>query len=257
MKQKKALILFAILINIGSAFGQRGLQNLKEYDYDQYHFGFLLGYNKMGFALKTENSFLNYPFTSTKFEGSSNRTAYIKSAEPKSTPGFTIGIIGNLRLAEHFDLRFIPSLSFGERDIVYDYIITEPSVTPNVTEVDIKSMKSTLLEFPLHLKYKGNRINNARPYILGGIKFTRDLSSDAKKSTTSIADDNFTLKLKQNDLYGEFGAGFDFYFDWFKMGLEAKMSYGFNKLLVRDPSMYTDVIKSLNSKIFQLSLTFE
>lgn len=256
MKQKKVIILFVLLISISSAFCQKGFQNLKDYDYEQYHFGFLLGYNKMGFSIKTDNLRLQERFSSTEFEGSANQTALLQSAEPKSTPGFTIGIIGNLRLTDHFDLRFIPALSFGERKILYNYLVSDP-LTANDTVLLVKSMKSTLLELPLMIKYKGNRINNARPYVLGGIKYAIDLSSDAKKSTTSSTSDSFIVKLKQNDLYGELGAGFDFYFDWFKMGLEAKMSYGFNNMIVRDDKMYTTSINRLNSKIFQLSVTFE
>ena len=262
MKQKRALILFVLLINFSSAFCQKGFQNLKEYDYNQYHFGFLLGYNKMGFSIQLDESKLNHdpsilhsPYLPKEFGGQENQKAYLKAAEPYSTPGFTIGIIGNLRLAEHFDLRFIPALSFGERKIIYTYRLIDSGL--DTLEYEPKSMKSTLLELPLNIKYKGNRINNARPYILSGIKYTRDLSSDAKKSTKSFVDDLLLVKLKQDDLYAELGAGFDFYFDWFKMGVEAKMSYGFNKLVVPEPSMYSTVIKSLNSKIFQLSVTFE
>ena len=263
MKQKEAIILFVFLISMSSAFCQKGFQNLKDYDYEQYHFGFLLGYNKMGFSINVDESKLNLPntglhdpYSPTDFGGMPGQTAFLKSAEPKYTAGFTIGIIGNLRLTEHFDLRIIPALSFGERNITYNYLLKDPT-DPDLDDIEPKSMKSTLLELPLHLKYKGNRINNARPYILAGIKYARDLSSDAKKSTQNLNDDLLLVKLKQDDLYGELGAGFDFYFDWFKMGLEAKMSYGFNNMIVRDNKMYTTSINRLNSKIFQLSVTFE
>lgn len=257
MKHKKVLVLFFFLLIISNAFCQKGLQNLKEYDFEPYHFGFLLGYNQMGFALKVNNSKLNTSFPSSEFGGlNNNQTAYVMSAEPNSTTGFTIGILGNLRLTDHFDLRFIPAISFGERDINYNYVVVTP-LAKNDSQFIEKSIKSTLLEFPLNLKYKGNRINNARPYIIGGIKYVLDLSSDAKKSTENQSNELFTIKLKQYDLYGELGAGFDFYFDWFKMGLEAKMSYGFRDMLIRDNSMYTSVVNRLNSKIFQFSITFE
>jgi len=258
MKQKKVLILFAILINIGSAFCQRGLQNLKEYDYDQYHFGFLLGVNQMGFSMKTDQSLLYQQFSSADIELPNSTNARFTSAEPKMATGFTIGIIGNLRLSDHLDLRFIPALSFGgDREIEYKY-----ETIPLTTDAHIPlvaKLNSTLLEFPLNLKYKGNRIDNARPYILGGIKYARDLSSNAKKDSDNLNNKLNTIKLNQNDLYGELGAGFDFYFDWFKMGLEAKMSYGLKNVLVHDANsiMYSNVINRLNSKIFQLSVTFE
>jgi hypothetical protein len=255
MNLKKVIIFLTILLNIGCAYSQRGFQNLKDYDYEPYHFGFVLGINQMGFAIKQNINGLNQPYNSTQFNGQTGQRDSLLSVEPGSTIGFTIGIVGNLRITDHFDLRFIPSLSFGERSLIYNSYILNVN-TPKDSASDIFSLKSTMLEFPLSLKYKGNRINNARPYIIGGIKGVLDLSSDAKKQADQAG--SFIVKLKQMDLYGELGAGFDLYFDWFKMGIEAKMSYGLRDIIVRDtPSMYNTSISRIGSKIFQLSFTFE
>jgi len=256
MKHKKILVFLAVLINVGSAFSQRGFQNLKEYDFEPYHFGFLLGVNNMGFSIKPDATTYNSIFPAEDFGGQTGQTALLKSVEPMSTTGFTIGIVGNLRISNHFDLRFIPSLSFGERDLVYNYIVSTPATKDDTITLQ-KNLKSTLLEFPLMIKYKGDRITNARPYIIGGLKYVMDLSSDANKSTSNASNDLFTVKLKSSDVYAELGAGFDFYFDWFKMSLEAKMSYGLKDVLIHDNTMFTNSITRLNSKIFQLSLTFE
>ena len=255
MDLKKALIFLTVMLNIGCAYSQRGYQNLKDYDYEPYHFGFVLGINQMGFAIKQNIQGLNHAYNSTKFNGLTGQSDSLLSVEPTSTTGFTIGIVGNLRITDHFDLRFIPALSFGERSLVYNsYILNLNSHKDSASEVF--SLKSTMLEFPLSLKYKGNRINNARPYIIGGLKYVLDLSSDAKKQADQAG--SYIVKLKQMDLYGELGAGFDLYFDWFKMGIEAKMSYGLRDIIVRDtPSMYNTSISRMGSKIFQLSFTFE
>jgi hypothetical protein len=255
MDLKKTLIFLTVLLNIGCAYSQRVYQNLQDYDYEPYHFGFLLGINQMGFAIKQNIPGLNFTYPSTKFNGSTGQSDSLLSVEPKSTTGFTIGIVGNLRITDHFDLRFIPALSFGERSLVYNsYLLNLNSAKTLVSEPF--SIKSTMLEFPLDLKYKGNRINNCRPYILGGMKYVLDLSSDAKKQADIAG--SYIIKLKQMDLYGELGAGFDLYFDWFKMGIEAKMSYGLRDIIVRDtPSLYNTSISRMGSKIFQLSFTFE
>ena len=255
MYLKKAIIFITILLNISCAYSQRGFQNLQEYDYEPYHFGFVLGINQMGFAIKQNINGLNQTYNSTKFNGSTGQSDSLLSVEPTSTTGFTIGIVGNLRITDHFDLRFIPALSFGERTLVYNSYLLNLN-TPRTTGSEIFSIKSTMLEFPLDLKYKGNRINNCRPYIIGGVKYVLDLSSDAKKQADLAG--SYIVKLKQMDLYGELGAGFDLYFDWFKMGIEAKMSYGLRDIIVRDtPSMYNTSINRMGSKIFQLSFTFE
>jgi hypothetical protein len=255
MDLKKVLIFLTILLNIGCAFSQRGYQNLKDYDYEPYHFGFVLGINQMGFAIKQNIQGLNQTYNSTKFNGLPGQSDSLLSVEPKSTTGFTIGIVSNLRITDHFDLRFIPALSFGERSLIYNSYLLNLN-TPKDSASEIFSLKSTMLEFPLNLKYKGNRIDNWRPYIIGGLKYVLDLSSDAKKQADQAG--SYIVKLKQMDLYGELGAGLDLYFDWFKMGIEAKMSYGLRDIIVRDtPSMYNTSISRMGSKIFQLSFTFE
>ena len=255
MDLKKAILFLTILLNISCVYSQRGYQNLKDYDYEPYHFGFVLGINKMGFAIKQNIQEFKHSYNSTQFNGLSGQSDSLLSVEPKSTTGFTIGIVGNLRITDHFDLRFIPALSFGERSLTYKSKISSLN-TPRDTVSELFDLKSTMLEFPLSIKYKGNRINNARPYIIGGLKYVMDLSSDAKKQSDQAG--LFIIKLKQSDLYGELGAGFDLYFDWFKMGIEAKMSYGLKDIIVRDtPSMYNTSIRRLGSKIFQLSFTFE
>ena len=255
MKLKKAFLFLTILTNIGCVYAQRGYQNLQEYDYEPYHFGFVLGINQMGFAIQQNISKLNQIYDPSKFNSPSGQSDSLTSVEPVPTIGFTIGIVGNLRITDHFDLRFIPSLSFGERELNYNSYLSNQTI-PGTMTTEPMSIKSTMLEFPLDIKYKGTRINNARPYIIGGLKYVMDLSSDEKK-----ANDNNGPKiiiLKQSDLYGELGAGFDLYFDWFKMGIEAKMSYGLRDVLVRDnTSMYTTSVSRLGSKIFQLSFTFE
>ncbi len=254
------IVALFLLATVGGYSQRERVQNLPEYDYEPYHFGFLLGINDMGFSIKQDyhSLSLNSSYLSTEYLSKDvNSTAILKSVEPVSTTGFSIGIIGNLRLSDHFDLRAIPTLSFGERKLDYYYYETNPTLQTSDTVSWSASIKSTFLEFPLHLKYKGNRINNARPYIFGGGKFVYDLSSDATKRSKALTDDLSNVALNHKDLYGEFGAGFDFYFEWFKMGVEAKMSYGLRDVLFRDNSMYTKGVTRLNSKIFQLSITFE
>jgi hypothetical protein len=255
MNLKKAFLFLTILTNIGCAYAQRGYQNLQESDYEPYHFGFVLGINQMGFAIQQNISSSNNIYPSNQINSNTTgQTDTLKSVEPVPTVGFTIGIVGNLRITDHFDLRFVPALSFGERELNYSYFSNLN--TPGKMTTEQMSMKSSMLEFPLDIKYKGTRINNARPYIIGGLKYVIDLSSDEKKAV----DNNGPIitRLKQSDLYGELGAGFDLYFDWFKMGIEAKMAYGLRDILVRDnPSMYTTSVSRLGSKIFQLSFTFE
>ena len=159
-----------------------------------------------------------------------------------------------MRLGEYFDLRFIPSLAFGDRDLVYD-IQTFKNGDTSVINVT-KRVPSTYVNFPLEVRYKAVRFGNFRPYLLGGVQYTLDLASQAKKRERKSSGQKI-IKLNQNDVYAEAGVGFDFYNEWFKFGIELKMMYGLMDILKQESNIYTSSIDKINSKIFQISFTFE
>ena len=109
LKANKTYILICLLlINLQMGFvsaQKQGTQNLLNLDRAKYHFGFLLGFNQMNFAIKPLSNL-------SQFDS-------LLSVESKSQLGFNIGIVSNLKLAKYWDLRFIPTLSFGERDLTY------------------------------------------------------------------------------------------------------------------------------------------
>ena len=53
------------------------------------------------------------------------------------------------------------------------------------------------------------------------------------------------------------GAGIDIYNQWFKMGVEVKMSYGILDIVKSQAFIYTAPIDQLRNKLFQVSLLFE
>jgi outer membrane protein W len=108
----------------------------------------------------------------------------------------------------------------------------------------------------LEVKYKSVRYNNFRPYLLAGVQYSLDLASQAKKREQKNRNEKI-VKFSQNDIYAEAGVGFDFYNEWFKFGLELKMMYGFMDVLKRENNIYTESVARINSKIFQVSFTFE
>lgn len=222
------------------------------YDFSKYHFGFILAMNQMHFTIKPVeglNKKLFFDFDGTGFNADSAR---VYSIEHVPSTGFTVGIVGNLRLGTYFDLRLIPSLSFGERNL--EYVIWKYKDGIESPVYITKNVQSTFVELPLQLKYKSQRLNNFRAYLIGGANIRVDLASQAKKEKESA---EIRIKLMQYDIYGELGVGFDFYFEWFKFGTELKMSYGMLDMLKHEENLYTDGIEQMKSKMFQLSFTFE
>ena len=129
MRKAFKIIIIALLItagSIGSAQAQRrAIRYLANYENEPYHFGFLLGFNSMMYTVKTVDNYQNIPHAPTQWPGGTfnpeqTQNLYIYNVETQIVPGFTVGIIGSKRLGKYFDLRFIPSLSFGERRLNYD-----------------------------------------------------------------------------------------------------------------------------------------
>jgi len=252
---KVILIVIAFLVVLfpeDSSAQSRKVENMPSYDYSKYHFGFILAINQMYFTIKPIENLHLTMFDSIAAKEINADSAMIYSILGAPTTGFTVGIVSNLRLGDFFDLRFIPSLSFGERYIDYRFLKWRDG-EPTIVD-QRKNIPSTFIELPLQIKYKSKRLNNFRAYLLGGVNTRIDLASQAKKKKDAGV---VQVKLNKADVYGEIGVGFDFYFEWFKFGTEIKMSYGLSDILKHEDNIYTDGIEKMSSKIFQLTFTFE
>ena len=210
------------------------VKNLQRYDINPYHFGFTLGFNQMNFAV---SKFKDYRKIDTLY-----------TVTPQSESGFNIGIVSNLRLGTFWDLRFIPSLYFGERRLLYSYLYKNQIVN------NFQSIQSNLLDFPLLFKYKSARMINTRVYVLAGGAYTLDLASLSKKTQEL---NQALVRLKRDDFTYQIGVGFDFYLVYFKFSTELKMEFGTQNLLKRDNNIFDNSIDKLQSKMLILSFTFE
>lgn len=236
-----------------STFAQkRKVLNLQNYDQQPYHFGFILAANEMSFSIKPVDNLASIKWEQEQSPDIFADSLYVYEVTSQGTPGFSIGILGNLRLGKSTDLRFVPTLSFGERMLNYS-ILSYKDGEPSLIDVE-KSITSTMLEFPLFVKYRSKRLNNFAAYVTGGLKYTLDLASQ-KKDDQNLND--VTVKINKHDMMAEVGIGFDFYTNYFKFGTEIRMGYGLVNMIKNEGNLYTDSIERLNSKIFLLSFTFE
>tara|TARA_B100000214_G_scaffold204800_1_gene148494 strand:+ start:1530 stop:2201 length:672 start_codon:yes stop_codon:yes gene_type:complete len=208
-------------------------QNLPRYDFQKIHFGFTLGINELNFNLEEE---LNITFNDT-----------LKTIYSKSQKGFNLGIVSNIRIGKYTDLRFVPALVFGERHLYYGIL---DSLDIKNT---IKKIESTMLDFPIFIKYKSERYNNFRTYLISGIKYSLDIASQDKINDNGEE----IVKLKKNDIMGEVGFGIDIYLEYFKFSPQIKISYGILNLITKDQTIYTQSINRLTTNSWMLSFTFE
>ncbi len=235
MIKKITYLLIGLLCFTLSVNGQRSKHpdNLPELDHQTLHFGYTLGLNQMDFVIKPSN--MVYAFDT------------VFGVETKRYVGFNIAIISNLRLAQHLDLRFLPGLNFGQRDLEYKIVEND------VFKIHTMRIESTFLDFPISLKYKSERYGNFRPYLIGGGAIRLDLA--AQKKITP--DERPKIRLQKFNPYYEIGLGVDFFLEYFMFAVEVKGSFGIMNNVVYDNTEFTNVYDRLNSRMLFVSFHFE
>ncbi len=205
--------------------------NMRDYDVKRLiHFGITLGYNTSDFKIIHSQSFLY------------NDSVLV--AESQKSQGFNLGIISDLHLDKHWDLRFIPTLTFAEKKL--RYIIVGDDLV-------FKTIESVYLDFPLLAKFKSDRIQNFRMYLIGGLKYAVDMASNAEARNAPDI-----VKVNRTDFTLDYGFGFDFYFPMFKFAPELKVSHGLINVLTPDNRLiYARVLDKLFTRTFMITLNFE
>lgn len=204
---KKAFFLLLLLCTARAGYAQRKALNLPDHDDKPYYFGLTFAFNTSQYRVNYDPSFA--------------LTDTFKRIEPYWSPGFALGLMGNLRLTNRFDLRFIPTVSFAGKRLQF----TSPT---DPTKTEDKTTESVYLSMPLQLKFKSDRINNFRFYALGGGKFDVDLAANAR----SRRRDEY-LKVLPIDAGFEIGFGFEWYYPNFIFAPEIKLSQGLTNQLFR------------------------
>ncbi|MBN1132419.1 MAG: PorT family protein [Bacteroidales bacterium] len=243
---KRPLLTSLLCIILASASGQeKRPHNIPGFDYKKLHFGFTVGLNVMDFG----------------FERDTTSAPFLYADVPVIHPGFQVSIVSDLRLNDHFNLRFLPGISFGWRDIAFyeeegsQWINAYPD-KPEKPNSPVR-VGPAFLDFPLHVKYRSIRDNNYRPYLVGGLNFRYDMA--AKKAFDGDSRDY--IRLNAADLYLELGFGVDTYLRYFKFAPEIKVAMGLNNMIAdeaRPPyPEFRNSISFLRSYIIMLNFHFE
>jgi hypothetical protein len=166
----------------------------------------------------------------------------------KSLPGFGIGFITRYSLTDNLEVRITPSLIFADRELSYTF--TDPSQNMN------KQLQPTVVDFPLSFKLKSDRIGNFRAYILGGLKYSEQIG---KGASTDANDDPLQKLVRNTSGYGSYeaGLGCDFYFEFFKLSPEIKISNSLGNVLIQDNQPFSAPISKLSLHTIMFSLYFE
>ncbi|MDO5969526.1 porin family protein [Flavivirga aquimarina] len=242
MKQFFALISFLLIIQTSNA--QLFRKEKVTYDANQgrgstdnnlLRWGYFLGINSYDF---------NFDYNEDL------RDIYVKKS-----PGFSVGLIGNLRVNSFIDLRFEPGLLITTRELYYSQ--TYFTGTDFNSSDLIREVKSTYVHLPLLVKISTKRINNFKPFIVGGFSTALNLSSNQDNPEDNS---NGQFRTKKSPLFYELGFGIDLYLYNFKFTPSIRGLFGIGDELVRDKdpnSPWTSNITSMQTRGLFVNFTFQ
>jgi len=232
---KKLLYIILLLLSITTysqskgIFSKNPILNLENFDKQRVHWGYFLGFNIYDFKI----DYLDTPDVDIAV---------------KRNTGFNVGLVGNLRLHEHIDLRFEPGLYYSQRNLTYSGFTKKLDAE--------REVRSTYIDFPLLVKFSSVRTGNIRPYLVGGVSATLNLASNSKS-----LDDNYQqrFRVKPWTQNYQIGFGIDLYLEYFKFSPSIRGVFGLNDELIRDNnpnSPWTGNIKSMQSRGIFVNFTF-
>jgi hypothetical protein len=237
---KKIIVLFLLVLSIkgysqraNNMFSKDPLINLENFQKQRLYFGFFLGFNSYDYKI-------DYKTVS-------------QDILIQKTTGFNVGLVADLRLQEYINLRFEPGLYYTQRNLHYptSYFPTTPTSSDKLREVN-----GTNIHFPLLLKFSSLRTGNIRPYLLGGVSTTLNLSSNSKSP-----DDNYEnlFRVKKWTKNYELGLGIDIFSEYFIFSPSIRGVFGFNNELIQDNdpnSPWTGNIESIKTRAVFINFTF-
>ena len=243
---KRYFLLFIILFSFtqtqAQLFSKEKVQQSVDIDNKRWSWGYFLGFNSYDFNFKyKQNSFALY-------DG-------LNDVNVQRNIGFNVGLLGNLKLHKNLDLRLQPGVNFASRGF---YFPLNSNGTPPVNSDNrYREINSTYIHVPLLLKINTNRLNNFRPFLVGGVSYSANLSSNEDN-----ADDNLDgqFRMTTNNYNWEIGFGIDFYLYYFKFTPSIRGVFGFNDELVRDDnpnSQFTGNIDKMTTRAIFLNFTFQ
>lgn len=248
MKRFILLITIAALALNIAAQSDRKVQNRPYADLRRLHFGILVGMHMQDIEFENVGPQL------MPDENGVLTQQYILCDADKWSPGFSVGVLGELRLHDNFSLRVTPTMHFGAKHLTF--LNMQRLDNSGQPSRETQDLKSTYVSVPIDIKFAAPRWNNYRPYIMAGINPTFNLTGG----------DQDMVRLKRFNTMVEIGLGCDFYLPFFKLIPELKFCFGLgnvldtnhvNELLDANLRAYAASVSKAQSKMIVLTFYFE
>ena len=248
MRQRLTQICLILLLCLTTTAQTRTVQHKPYIDLRPLHFGILVGLNMQDIELENAG-----PQTLTLDDGTIVEQTILCDTD-RWNSGFSVGVLADLRLSSHLNLRLTPTMHFGAKHLTFRNL-TDLTNENRPTEVT-QDMKNTYLSLPVDLKFSAQRWNNYRPYLMAGINPMLNLTSKNQEY----------IQLKHSDLLVEVGMGCDFYLPFFKLSPELKFCFSLQDAIdhahadeLKDANLrkYTNSVGRGSSKMVVLTFYFE
>lgn len=246
--KKTIAILLALLTMTAASAQERRVENKPYIDLRPLHFGILVGFNAQDIEMENAG-----PQLFTREDGTEVMRSVVCDAS-KWNPGISVGVVADMRLSNHLNLRITPTMHFGSKHLTFrDLDNVDES---GVARTETQELKNTYLSIPLDMKFSSKRCNNYRPYIMAGINPMINLTSK----------DQDIIQLKRFDTMIEVGFGCDLYLPFFKLIPELKFCYSLTNSLdkshasqLKDDALkeMASAVRACHSKMIVLSFYFE
>jgi hypothetical protein len=235
MSKKISIFGFFILFSIAFFAQRERIEYLPTFDKRTIHYGFYLGLNQNDFKLNLRETPIS----------NANITV-------ESSAGFNVGLVADLRLHKNLSLRLEPGLVSNTKRILFNHLNTVKT-----SQDSIRDIGSTYLHLPLVFKFSTNRYKNIRPYLLGGISYDYNFSSN---ETNQDDNDSGEFRMKTHNFMYEVGVGIDFYLYYFKFSPSIRGVFAINNEIKYDEnpdSQWTAPINFMGTRGVFLNFSFE
>tara|TARA_Y100000385_G_scaffold291303_1_gene368479 strand:+ start:14074 stop:14787 length:714 start_codon:yes stop_codon:yes gene_type:complete len=236
---KKRLLVILVLFTFQSAtaqlFSKERVLNNENFDKVRLSYGYYMGFNVYGYKI--------------------DYTANVKDVQILKSVGLNVGLVGNLRINDYIDVRLEPGLVISRRELNYSQ-----SYFNGIAYEDkdlSREIQSTFVHIPLLIKFSTKRINNIKPFIVGGVSTALNLSSQQDNPDDNS---NNTFRVTKNNLYYELGIGIDLYLTWFKFSPSIRGVFSMQNELVNDfdpNSPWTRNIAQMQTRGLFVNFTFQ
>lgn len=214
-------------------FSKERIANLENFDKRFLTWGYFLGFNSYDFKIDYVEQF-----------GDLNTDIQVL---PQS--GFNVGLIGDMRINKYVNLRLEPGLYYTQRNLTF----------PNFDEEKdfLREVKSTYIHVPLLVKISTKRLNNIKPFIVGGISRSFNLSSNQDNPEDN---EQGQFRMTKGTSYYELGFGIDLYLFYFKFTPSIRGVFAISDELIPDDdinSPWTSNISRLATRGIFVNFTFQ